>query len=102
MSYDSIIKGLDEAIKISKGELAGRRHKIVIRPVSEYSKEEIKDLRKKLNLTQVTFAQIIGVSKKTIEAWESGINSPTGPARRIIGMLEENPDLLQKYNIVKS
>ena len=71
MSYDSIIKGLDEVIRISKGKLAGRRHKIVIRPVTEYSKEEIKNLRKKLNLTQMTFGQIIGVSKKTVEAWES-------------------------------
>jgi hypothetical protein len=39
MSYDSIIKGLDEAIKINKGELAGRKQKTSIPPVSEYSKE---------------------------------------------------------------
>jgi len=94
MSYDSIIKGLDEAVRISRGELKGRRHKIIIRPVSNFDKEEIKTLRGKLNLTQINFAQLLGVSKKTIEAWENGKNTPTGPARRIIELLEENPNFV--------
>ncbi len=28
MNYNSIVKGLDEAVKISKGELSGRKHKV--------------------------------------------------------------------------
>jgi len=40
-------------------------------------KEEIKALRKKLNLTQEQFASIIGASHKmTISGWESGKRSP--------------------------
>lgn len=51
-------------------------------------------------MTQVIFAQILGVSKKTVEAWEAGINSPNGPAKRIIGMLKEDPLLPERYHIV--
>jgi DNA-binding transcriptional regulator YiaG len=48
-----------EAVRISRGELKGRRHKIIIRPVSNFDKEEIKTLRGKLNLTQINFAQLL-------------------------------------------
>lgn len=100
MTYDSIIKGLDEAIKINKDELKGRRQKFEISPVKEFSKSEIKSLRAKLELTQIAFAQILGVSIKTVEAWEKGTNSPNGPARRIIGMLKEDPKLPEKYHLI--
>ncbi len=100
MNYNSIIKGLDEAVKISKGELSGRKQKVTIRPVKVISKNEIKTLRDNLSLTQSAMAEIIGVSKKTIEAWEKGTNKPNGPALRFMGMLKEDPELLEKYNIV--
>ena len=40
--------------------------------------EELKDIRKKLGLTQKEFAELIGVSKPTIERWETSekINGP--------------------------
>jgi len=100
MNYDSIMRGLDEAIKISNGELKGRRQKVSISPVNDFSKAEIKCLRLNLHLTQLAFAQLMGVSKKTIEAWEKGTNSPNGPARRIIGMLKEDPNLPEKYHLI--
>lgn len=100
MNYNSIIKGLDEAIQISNGKLNGRKQKVSISPINNYTNDEIKSLRMDLNLTQLTFAQLIGVSKKTIEAWENGRNSPNGPARRIIGMLKEDYSLPEKYHLI--
>lgn len=100
MDFNSIIKGLDEAVKISDGELKARKQKVTISPIGEYSNVEIKSLRSKLHLTQLAFAQLVGVSIKTIEAWEKGTNSPNGPARRIIGMLKEDPDLPEKYHLI--
>ena len=39
--------------------------------VNEYvTSKEIKDVRKKLGLTQKEFAQLIGISKPTVERWE--------------------------------
>lgn len=37
---------------------------------------ELKDLRKKLNLTQVELARKIGVDTKTVQNWESGRKIP--------------------------
>lgn len=100
MNYNSIIKGLDEAIQISNGKLKGRKQKISISPINNFTNDEIKSLRMNLHLTQLTFAQLIGVSKKTIEAWENGRNSPNGPARRILGMLKEDHSLPEKYHLI--
>ncbi|MBO5429336.1 MAG: helix-turn-helix domain-containing protein, partial [Peptococcaceae bacterium] len=56
--------------------------------------------RKELGMTQVLFAGFMGVSTKTVEAWEAGRNMPDGPARRILAMLQIDPTLPQKLNIV--
>lgn len=95
MTYGSIIKGLDEAIKLNKNELKGRRQKIKVSPVQAFSHNEIKGVRLSLELTQNVFAQILGVSIKTVEAWEKGTNIPNGPARRVIGMLKDDPNLIE-------
>lgn len=89
--YDSIIKGLNEAIAYEKGQLKGvKRHVVKIAPIPNYKAGEIKRIRLKLNLSQVAFAKIIGVSSKTVEAWESGRNIPQGPSQRMLELLDKN------------
>lgn len=52
-----------------------------------------------MGLTQSVFADKIGVSLRTVKAWEhpdpdnSEARSCTGPARQIIRILALNPDL---------
>lgn len=60
-------------------------------PLQEYSAEEIKGIRNRLNMTQAVFALFMGVSKKTVEAWESGQNIPNGPSLRLLWMAEQDP-----------
>lgn len=100
MNVNSILNGLDEAVKISEGKIEGRRKRVTIIPADEYSNQEIKNLRLMLKLTQLSFAQVIGVTAKTVEAWEKGTNSPNGPARRLMSILKEEPDSLNKYHIL--
>jgi len=100
MDINSVLKGLDEAIKINNGEIKGRRQKVRISPVQEFSKDDIKKIRQYLQLTQVTFAEVIGVTSKTVEAWERGTNAPTGPARRMMTILKEDPESLNRYHII--
>ena len=50
--------------------------------------------------TQAVFAAVIGVSTKTVEAWETGTNQPIGPARRMISLIQFAPEILQSYHIV--
>lgn len=66
----------------------------------DISAEDIKAIRKKLGFTQAVFAAVIGVSTKTVEAWETGTNQPIDPARRMISLIQFDPEILQSYHIV--
>ena len=48
---------------------------------------ELKEKRKALNLTQKEFAELIGVSKPTIERWESSDRPITGPVVQLLQLL---------------
>ena len=101
--YESIIQGLNEAVEFEKGTGRARVNRVTaanIVPIPEISSQEVKDIRVSLNMTQVVFAGIMGVSAKTVEAWESGINTPSGTARRMLSMLKADPDVPKKYNFV--
>ena len=100
--YSSIKKGLQEAIEYEKGNLKGvKRHVITVKPLTVYKAKEIKKVRTNLELSQSAFANIIGVSKKAVEAWESGKNVPQGPAQRIIELLDKDPAIADKYLMPK-
>jgi putative transcriptional regulator len=100
-AYDSITKGLNEALQYEKGERKSVRvHRVNVSPVPQFNSETIKAIRTSVKMTQQTFAEVLGVSKKTVEAWESGKNEPAGPASRILEMLQKDTDILEKYSII--
>ena len=86
--FDDLMTGLNEAIAIERGELKGRKTVYEIQPVKKYNNTQIKQIRNSIGMTQVLFADYMGVSSKTVEAWEKGTNHPTGTACRLISMLE--------------
>lgn len=49
--------------------------------------KEIKETRKKLGLTQKDFAQLVGISKPTIERWEMSKGEITGPIVTLLPLL---------------
>ena len=54
-----------------------------------------------LQKTQKNFAFVLGVSPKTVEAWESGRNTPQGTAQRFLQLLRSGgKKLLQDFNVV--
>ena len=97
--YTSIMQGLDEAAKYQNGKIKARRIKITIKPVDMFSSEDIKRIRLSVGLSQVVFASSIGVSPKTVEAWERGRNKPEGPSRRLLGLIRDNPDVIKQFII---
>jgi len=96
----SILNGLNEAIEYEKGNIKARVHKFVVAPLEVFKADEIKTIRNSLGLTQNVFAGLLGVSSKTVEAWEAGHNRPNGSACRILSMIKSDPQLPKKYNIV--
>jgi len=53
-------------------------------------------IRKSLSMTQRAFAAVLGVSCRTVEAWESGRSNPTPTARKLMYLIQEDHSLVQK------
>ena len=49
--------------------------------VDDYA-SSIKELRKKMNLSQEEFAKVLGVSFSSINRWENGHHEPTAKVKR--------------------
>ena len=99
--FETIKQGLTEAVEYESGKRPNTKvDKITISPIHAHSKEEIKQIRQKLNMTQKLFASALGVSVKTIEAWESGTNAPMGIANRMLELISRDMELLNRYVII--
>jgi len=91
--FDDLSQGLKEAIEFEKGRGRAKATTYIIEPVKKYSNTEIRDIRNKAGMTQSVFASYMGVSPKTVEAWENGRTHPTGPAYRLLSILSSGKEL---------
>ncbi|MCG6142786.1 MULTISPECIES: helix-turn-helix domain-containing protein [Leptospira] len=99
--FKSLKKGLNEAIDYSDGNSTSplKQTLISVPKLPNYKGKDIKSIRTKLHLTQSVFANTLGVSEKTVEAWESGRNTPQGPAQRMLFVLKNNSNPLDILGI---
>ncbi len=86
--FDDLYEGLNEAIDFAKNKGPSKTRTFIITPVKLYDKNDIKRIRNNAGMTQTVLASYMGVSKKTVEAWESGRTHPTGPACRLLDILD--------------
>ena len=98
--FESIRQGLNEAIEYERGDLPVKVDKVTVAPLSDFTASEIKAIRIKNNMSQRLFAEALGVSIKTIESWEGEINKPSGIASRMLEMLRQDNNLLERYYII--
>ncbi|NUN98925.1 MAG: helix-turn-helix domain-containing protein [Candidatus Omnitrophica bacterium] len=52
---------------------------------------KVLSIRERTGLSQTEFAQLIGVSVRTLQDWEQGRRAPSGPARALLAMAHRNP-----------
>lgn len=99
---EGLINALEQAVDYEKGKpVKGvTTRKISIAPLPHYKAQKIKKIRNMLGLSQATFAYVMGVSKKTVEAWESGRNDPQGPAQRMLMLFEKDNKFLEKHELI--
>ena len=69
--------------------------------VKKYKGAEVKRIRTGTGLSIKNFAGYMGVPEDTVKAWESGESEPTGPASRILTMMEMDAELITRYPFVK-
>ncbi|MCR5748062.1 MAG: helix-turn-helix domain-containing protein [Lachnospiraceae bacterium] len=99
--YESIITGLNEALEDAQGKQPIlKRHKVTVEPVKVYDADEVKKIRNSTGMSQKIFASYMGVSEKTVEAWEAGTNHPSGAASRLLSMIEIDKELIVKFPFV--
>jgi putative transcriptional regulator len=56
----------------------------------------VRAIRKRTDLLQSEFAQLIGVSVKTLQNWEQDRRHPTGPAAALLRIISHEPQLATK------
>lgn len=100
--YEELMTSIEEAIADANAEDKTLKRRVVtIIPIKEYNSTEIKEIRKNTGLSQKLFASYLGVSNKTVEAWERGINQPSGAASRMLHMMEMDGNLIDEFPFVR-
>lgn len=61
----------------------------------------VKAFRKEHGVTQIALANMLGVTKKTIEKWEQGKNNVGGSSAVLLKLLNDNPNLIEQLYRVK-
>ena len=56
----------------------------------------VRAIRERTDLSQSEFAQLIGVSVKTLQNWEQDRRRPTGPAAALLRIISHEPQLAMK------
>ena len=65
----------------------------------EIDGQDIKNIRKKLALTQAEFAQLANVSQKTVERWETAGSPIKGAIVTLVKLLGEYPEMADRLRI---
>jgi putative transcriptional regulator len=55
---------------------------------------EVASIREKTGLSQARFAQLLGVSVRTLQDWEQERRAPSGAARTLLVVASKNPRVL--------
>ena len=52
--------------------------------------------RRNSGLSQTAFAELLGVSVRTLQGWEQGRKQPSGAARKLITLAQRHPNILRE------
>ncbi len=91
-AFDSIRKGLLEAIDYADGNKSGVR-------VHSFSKPDVKAIRNKVGMSQDEFATLLCISPNTLRYWERGGRELRGTALVLLNIIDKAP--LTVLNILK-
>lgn len=58
----------------------------------EFSDDDVKQLRERMQLSQPRFAAMLGISVGTLRNWEQGRRKPEGPARALLRVAAVHPE----------
>jgi putative transcriptional regulator len=92
MSGRKILKGLNQALAHARGEATNIRE----RTVHIEDSVDVRNIRKKLSLTQQEFALQFGFSVAAVRHWEQGSRVPEMSARVLLTLIDRDPDYVRR------
>jgi putative transcriptional regulator len=57
-------------------------------PLHDYTPADVQRIRMKANTSQAVFASILNVGTTTVAAWEQGTKKPSGPAIKLLDLVD--------------
>lgn len=87
-AFDSITRGLNEAIAHAKGE------KVAVK-IYKPEAVDVSALRLRMGMTQEQFAARFGFSVATLRHWERGDRTPQGAALVLLNVIKRAPDAVR-------
>lgn len=93
--FDALMDSLEDAAAFARGDASRAKIVEIEDPVPTYTAEDVARTRKDLKLSQRALASVLGVSVRTVEAWEAGRNVPSGAARHLLFLLDCDHSLVR-------
>ena len=87
--FEELLGSVREAGAILRGQQKPLRRTVI-------RSSGVRVIRERTSLSQSEFAQLIGVSVKTLQNWEQDRRCPTGPAAALLSIIEYDPALAVK------
>ena len=81
-------KDLLTSVKQMRRGQSARTTKVKLAPAAE--------ARAKVGMSQQEFAELLGVSPRTLQDWEQGRREPSGAAKTLIRVAQSHPEILQE------
>lgn len=78
---------LKSIVEMKAGK-AGKVHQITL--------SEITEARARSGLSQSQFAQVLGVSTRTLQEWEQGRRKPSGAAQSLLAIASKRPEVIRE------
>lgn len=76
------------SVREMKAGKAGHVHQVSVSAIAQ--------ARARSGLSQQQFADLLGVSPRTVQEWEQGRRQPSGAARSLLTIAKRRPDVLQE------
>ncbi len=89
---DSILRGAKDALAYARGDKSRGRETVVIVP----KQVDVKAIRKRLGVTQTSFAARFGISLGALRDWEQNRRQPEGPARVLLTVIDREPEAVER------
>ena len=94
--FSELRAGAEEALAHAQGKKVTLRTRSALRrqkPLA-FTPSRIRSIRRRLNVSQPVFAQLLYVTKATASKWEQGLRRPSGSALRLLEIAEKQPHVL--------